>query len=114
TGLYLPDRTAIRFKKDRINRVLERLVRGFLWHHYQVKPSYDAVFEIFKNPTLSEEIADMINSLTTLSWVGDDIFRYRHSLIEGDPDGSVWCFQFYARTEFLVLVGAKRTNETSA
>lgn len=103
-GVYLPDRKAILFKKDRIKRVVSRMVRGLLWHHYQVKPACDTVFEIYKDPPMNEQIADLINSMTKLSWLGDDICRYRHSLIEGDPDGSIWCFQFYGCTEFLALV----------
>ena len=103
-GVHLPDRRAIRFKKNRILRVVARIVRGLLWHHYKVKPSANAVFEIHRNPTLNNQIADFINSMTRLSWVGDDIFRYRHSLVEGDPDGSIWCLQFYCYSELLVLV----------
>lgn len=103
-GVYLPDRKAILFKKDRIKRVVSRMVRGLLWHHYQVKPAGDTAFEIYKDPPMNEQIADLINSMTKLSWLGDDICRYRHSLIEGDPDGSIWCFQFYGCTEFLALV----------
>lgn len=104
SGLHLPDRRAIRFKKSRILRVVTRIVRGLLWHHYKVKPSADAAFEIQRNPAFSDEIANFINSSTELSWIGDDIFRYRHTLIEGDTDGSIWCLQFYGCTELLVLV----------
>jgi hypothetical protein len=103
-GVYVPDRRFIRFKKDRIDRVISRIVRGLLWHHYQVRPASDTEFEIYKDPSLNEQLADLINSITNLSWVGDDIFRYRHSLIEDDPNGSLWCFQFYKCNEFLVLV----------
>lgn len=103
-GVYLPDRKAIRFRKDRILRVVTRIVRGLIWNHYKVKPTADTVIEIHRNPTLNEHTANLINSMTQLSWLGDDIFRYRHSLAEEELDSSLWCLQFYGHTEFLVLV----------
>lgn len=112
-GVYLPDRQAILFKKGRIKRVVSRIARGLLWHHYQVRPAADAVFEIYKDPKLNEHIADLINSMTQLSWGGDDIFRYRHSLVEDDPNGSIWFLQFYGCSIFYVLVlGRAFTNPT--
>jgi hypothetical protein len=110
-GVILPDRTAVRFKKDRIKRTISRIVRGLLWYHYKIKLASDAVFEIHKDRPLNGRIADLINSRSQLSWVGDDIFRYRHSLVDGDPDGSIWCFQFYGCTEFLTLVLGKAFTE---
>ena len=56
-GVHLPDRRAIRFKKNRILRVVARIVRGLLWHHYKVKPSANAVFEIHRNPTMKNPAA---------------------------------------------------------
>lgn len=113
TGVYLPDRKAIRFKKSRILRVVKRIVRGLLWHHYKVRPSEEAVFEVHRNPTLNDPIANFINSMTQLSWIGDDIFRYRHSLVAGDPDGSIWCLQFYGHSELIVLVFGKASTSST-
>lgn len=102
-GIFLPEHRFIRFEKERINSVITRIVRGLLWHHYQAKPSIDTKFVIYKDPPLNIQIADLINSITNLSWIGDDIFRYRHSPADGDPNGSIWCLQFYGCNEFLVL-----------
>lgn len=103
-GVHLPDRKAMRFSKRRIVRVMERIIRGLLWHHYKAKPGNKAIFEIYRNPTLDDTTAGFINSMTQPSWIGDDILRYRHSLVNGDADGSIWYLQFYDYSEWLVLV----------
>ncbi len=112
-GVHLPDRKGMRFKKSRIVRVVERIIRGLLWHHYGTKPSERSVFEVYRNPNFNDQIADLINSMTQLSSIGDDIFRYRHALIDGDPDGSVWCLQFYNYSEWLTIVSGNTGASSS-
>lgn len=112
-GVHLPDRRAMRFEKKRIGRVVERIIRGLLWHHYRARPSDRAVFEVHRNPTFNDHIAYLINSMTQFSWIGDDILRYRHSLVDGDPDGSIWYLQFYGYSEWLVIVSGNEAVASS-
>jgi hypothetical protein len=104
SGIVLPGRRAIAFSPERIDRVVRRIVRGLLWHHYRQKPAADATLQVFQQQVLPQEVADMINTLTQLSWIGDTIFRYRHALVNGAPDSSIWALQFYAQTQFIVVV----------
>ena len=113
-GIYLPDRTAILFPKDRIIRVIKRIVRGLLWEHYRQKIATDTEIEVHRNPKLLPELAEMINTLTTFSWIGDDIFRYRHALTHDDPDTSLWAMQFYGQSQYIVIVEGQSFKNAEA
>lgn len=103
-GILLPGRRLIRFEAPRIDRVVRRIVRGLLWYHYQQRPTGDVELEVFPQQILPDEVAHMINTLTQVSWIGDTIFRYRHALAHDAPDTSIWALQFYAQTQFVVVV----------
>lgn len=103
-GIVLPNRRMIRFSAIRINRVVRRVVRGLLWHHYGQRPPTGVELIVFKQQTVHPEVADLINTLTQLSWIGDTIFRYRHALVNDAPDTSIWALQIYAQTQFIVIV----------
>lgn len=110
-GVYLPDRRAIRFSKARVTRVVERIVRGLLWHHYKMIVDGETEFEVYRNPSVDPEVAEIINSYTASSWIGGDIFRYRHGLATDGPDSSIWAMQFYACSEYMVVVQGKSFRE---
>lgn len=103
-GIVLPDTRVIVFSPQRIDRIVRRIVRGLLWHHYRQRLAADTTIEVFQQQLLPQEVADWINTLTHLSWIGDTIFRYRHALADGAPDSSIWALQFYAQTQFVVIV----------
>jgi len=103
-GIYLPDRKAIKFPKARMVRVIERIVSGLLWHHYKRTIDASTKMAVSRNPELHPEVAEIINSYTAISWVGDDIFRYRHALAQDGPDSSIWALQFYTHSQYVVLV----------
>jgi len=103
-GIVLPGRRAIRFSASRINRVVQRIVRGLLWHHYQQRPPADVEIVIFRGEKVPSQVADMINAFTKIAWIGDTIFRYRHAVANGAPDTSIWALQFYAYTQFIGIV----------
>jgi hypothetical protein len=104
TGIILPQRRAIRFAWARLHRVILRIVRGLLWHHYGRVPVPDAELALFPGPNFPEEVVEILNSFTNASWIGDTIFRYRHALAGDGPDGSIWALQFYSQTQFVVTV----------
>ncbi len=110
-GLHLPDRFAMRYSKPRMTRVIERIVRGLLWEHYKLTVDAQNQFEVFRNQDLDPEVAEIINSRTKSSWIGGDIFRYRHGLTPDAPDTSIWAMQFYTVTEYVVVVMGKSFEE---
>ena len=110
-GIVLPGRRAVAFSQVRIDRIVRRIVRGLLWHHHRQRPAADAVLDVFQQQIIPQEVADIINALTRLSWIGGTIFRYRHALADGASDSSIWALQVYAQTQFIVVVPGDRLPE---
>ena len=110
-GLVIENGTAIAYDKRRIDRVIERIVRGLLWHHYRSRPA--AVrFEISYKPDL-RPIQELLGGISFNS-IGETAFRYRHSLTMEDPNSSVWGLQFYGHIHFLILVLSESFLEETA
>ena len=101
-GLHIGERAAINFEAPRIRRVVERIVLGLLWEHYTATRAPGSIMQTYFKPNLSD-LSDIMQR-TTLSTIGDTIFRYRHGRAEDDPDSSVWGLQFYEHAHFLVLI----------
>jgi hypothetical protein len=54
-GLILPDRKAMRFEKARIERIVRKIVRGLLWHHYNIVTPPETQILIARNPRLNPD-----------------------------------------------------------
>jgi hypothetical protein len=91
----------LQLQVPRVQRVVERIVKGLLWHHYQRRPAANSVIEVHFNPNLIG-IQDILLK-APLSIIGS-MFRYRHALISDDPNCSIWGLQFYDHTHFFVLL----------
>jgi hypothetical protein len=103
-GIVLPDRRAIMFSAPRIGRVVERIVKGLLWHHYRIMTTASTEILVFRGQDVPLEVAQIINTSTSTSWIGGSIFRYRHGIASDGPDSSIWALQFYARADFIAIV----------
>jgi hypothetical protein len=109
-GLIQERAIGIPYERRRIDRVVERIVRGLLWHHYHSRPA--AVrFEVFYKPDL-QPIQDLLCSIAFNS-IGGNAIRYRHSVTMEDPNSSIWGLQFYRHIHFLVLVLSDSFTEES-
>ena len=112
-GLDLPNRFAMLFSKPRDTRVIERIVQGLLWEHYKRTVDAQTEFEVYRNPQVDPEVAELLKAFTNSSWIGGDIFRYRHGLAQDAPDTSIWAMQFYASSEYMVVVKGKSFKEAT-
>ena len=112
TGLYLGTAPGLKFDRHRIDRVLKKIVRGLLWHHYNVKPGSDINFLIWKDPDVSS-VLHILTTETTLSAFGGNVFQYRHSTTVEDPEQSVWCLRFYGKTTFLIALVRDDSSQNS-
>jgi hypothetical protein len=56
-------------------------------------------------------VAALINTYTTPSWIGDDIFRYRHGLAQDAADTSIWAMQFFTVSEYVAVVKGRSFEE---
>lgn len=98
TGICLGKRDAILFPADRINRVIERIVRGLFWHHYRIRIGSNIGFLSVMNPNI-EKISNIINKIA-ISSIGGDVFYYRYANVAEDPEQSMWFLLFYKRILF--------------
>lgn len=99
-GIYLGRRGIIPFPRDRIHRVLRKVVVGLMWWHYDLRPGLDSLRFVFeKDP--SEALIRDVRPVTTLGRVGSgEVFEYRHAVDASDPCRSVWLFRFFQKTVF--------------
>jgi hypothetical protein len=103
-GIVLPNRRAINFSAPRIGRVVERIVRGLLWHHYRILTTASTEILVYRGQDVPFEVAQIINTSTTSSWIGGSIFQYRHGVARDGRDSSIWALQFYTRADFIAIV----------
>lgn len=111
-GLYLGATPGLKFDRQRVDRVINRTVRGLLWHHYRVKPGADIKFLTWKDPEVSS-FQHILNSGTNLSSIGGGVFQYRHSTTIEDSEQSVWFLRFYGKTTFLIVLVRDASSQNS-
>jgi hypothetical protein len=108
-GVIVGTGHAFKAENDRIKRVVIRVVRGLLWHHYRVKTDLATVFDLYvdKDVTLINETLQ----LKRLSSIGGTAFQYRHSIAIDDPSSSLWWLSFYQNRHFVVIASGKLALE---
>lgn len=117
SGIFLGNVEGIKFKRDRINRVLKKIVRGLLWHHYNYVLEIKAEFVIREDKLMlasphylklsgfmKAEEAQKIMMRTPILEIGRGVFKYRHAIINNNPRYSIWWLLFYETLLFIVLV----------
>lgn len=108
-GVIVRTGHALKVENDRIKRVVIRIVRGLLWHHYRVKTDPGTVFDLY----VDEDVTPIKETLqlTSLSSIGGTAFHYRHSIAFDDPSSSLWWLSFYQNRHFVVIVLRKLALE---
>ncbi len=105
-GLYLGKTPALAVADDwrnRIERVITRIVRGLLWYHYKLRMNPSAKVEILLNPDLTP-IRDVIQNDTKLEYGESEVFMYRYGAAVDNPEYSLWLLCFYRKTVFLIFL----------
>lgn len=95
---------------NRIDRVLEKMVRGLYLRHVGDAISRDVVFQ-HSQVTLSncDRVPwDLIDPMPTIP-VGDCVV-YRFGIAEDDPRHSMWVLLFYERSCFIVTTSARTSS----
>lgn len=108
-GVIVGTRHAFKAENYRIKRVVVRIVRGLLWHHYGVKTDPETVFDLHvdKDVTLIKETLQ----LTSVSSIDGTTFQYRHGIAIDDSGSSLWWLSFYQNRHFVVIVSGKLALE---
>ncbi len=97
-GLHVARVEALAYKRPRVNRVLERIVRGLTWHYYQARLLDDVTFTIRTHTELGAnlpKIVDIAREGTFVDARGGSVFQYRGGRAVEDTDQALWMFSFY-------------------
>jgi hypothetical protein len=102
-GVYLGKATALTAESKRINRVIQKIVKGLYYHHYGRRLD-DVSFEIYHNPNLNggNPLIDAWRK-TPRCDVGKGVFTYWRAIAQDVPEGSMWWLLFYERVLFLAF-----------
>lgn len=102
-GIILGYKPGFRIDRPRVQRVVNRVVRGlFLRHAGRRLPSGYDVRRFVMNPRLNEEFKNQIVALP-LRGTRDEVFEYRFSAAVEDPDTTIWFLMFYKRLLFMTM-----------
>jgi hypothetical protein len=104
-GLYLGTAPAFKLEVRRVRRVVERIVRGLLWHHFEAVPAVGIEVATYINPAVPQPLMNILTTDLTLTGIGGDVFRYRYGRAIDGPDYSMWWLCFYTQTTFLTILG---------
>jgi hypothetical protein len=110
-GIYLGDRRAIGFNKARIDRIIEKSIRGLYRHHFAHRLRSKSSFAIFFNPKLEnlEALVGIVGQFGPPMRIGDGkVVQYRFEYVHQSPEHSIWWLMFYGTTHVVVLVNAEQ------
>lgn len=108
-GVIIGAGHAFKAENNRIKRVVVRIVRGLLWHHYRVKTDPQTIFDLYVDADVTPIIETL--QLTRISSIGGTTFQYRHSTATDDPGSSIWWLRFYQHRHFVVIVSGRLALE---
>jgi hypothetical protein len=116
SGLYARKRIAYQVDLNRIRRVVERVVRGLyfvesgnpLGLNNEVRVFTSEDLELQPNDVVEELQRTILTPLATYppKVIGNNVFLYRHHIVEDAPLFSVWGISFYARVPFFAMTGS--------
>ena len=113
SGIYLGTAAAFSLDKTRIDRVLQRIIRGLFFHAFQcpLPSSHEALCHLqqFGFGYLSQEL----NGITfpPPRSTGNGIFEFTYRQTHEDKHSSVWIGSFYGRLPFIGFTRPKSTPE---
>lgn len=109
-GLYLGEAGSLNVDVARIQRVLDRIVRGLFFHHLSKRLPKTGSISVVSDwfvPDLPGEVRTSVEAVLDFlstaepTVIGSGVFCYRYRIIEEEPYGSVWWLSFYDHRRFL-------------
>lgn len=111
-GLYLGEAGSLNVDAARIQRVLDRVVRGLFFHHLskrlpnsrRVSVVSDWFFPVLPAEARApvEAILDFLSTAEPIV-IGSGVFCYRYRINEEEAYGSAWWLSFFEHRRFLCL-----------
>lgn len=105
SGIYLGKRMVINLDKNRIYKVVRKIVRGLYYLEYQeVMPaSQDLDCLLIQTQDHFNAAKESTKELKSGSKSWDGIFRYSHNRTEEGRPGSIWLLNFYDFATFWLV-----------
>lgn len=102
-GIYLGHAPAFPIDRARIQVVVEKIVKGLYYKHYNQRlPGDQTVAPYVYNPSIEQEFQQAIAQLR-LHNIGDgSVFSYRYCVGDGPSPLTYWFFMFYNDTTFFI------------
>jgi len=100
-GLYLGNVECVTFDSQRVNRVIEKIVRG-LYRHHHPEVLLGAEVRMDVDMVLGNEVTASVCRGLRGERVGGDVFCYWRGVVDDVPQESCWVLAFYLRTFFSV------------
>jgi hypothetical protein len=113
SGLHLGRSGALPFEWRRVTRVVRRISKGLIWHHFRRIAPNDGSITVITDPNhLDIAVQGALEDGKQARKVGDgSVFAYRFGYVGCRPEASIWLLQFYSRLNFLVLSIPKDLTE---
>lgn len=114
SGLLLSEKKHAYYPNiNRLERVIERMTKGFFYHEkgYRLPDGYEAVgfspdrFNLADDKSLKFWRTRLIGPVSAQrpKILGNDVFSYKFLCDSTDPNSSVWLFLFYKQVPFIGL-----------
>lgn len=109
-GVFLRQSPALKVDMVRVNKSLEKIVRGLYFHHNGTPVPMDYLVRVFFEPpnSLSSSIRDIIVEAQAIGKLQqamfDDVFLYEYVQPEEDKYVSFWRLVFYQTHEAIILI----------
>lgn len=95
-GIYLGTRDGLQIDTDRVNRVLEKIVRGLFFHRFRRPLPRDVKVYVEIKPDLDRLRTPVVAAaLAQAPSVLGDVFMYRGYAAPDGPDATSWAMGFY-------------------
>jgi len=112
---FRKQRTGYNVDLNRVRRVVERTVRGLYFAESGNPLGLNNEVRVYSNDDLEGQAQDVIDQLRQMvltplvtyspKVIGNNVFLYRHHIIEENPVCSVWGVSFYEQVPFLAMTG---------
>jgi len=108
-GIYLGYHHEIAFNRSRVDRIIEKSVRGLYRHHLGCRLRSKSSFDIIFNPKFEKlKAIGLVADFGPPIRIGDGkVVQYRFAYASESPEHSIWWLMFYGTTNVIVLVNAE-------
>jgi hypothetical protein len=95
-GIYLGRRRALGFDRNRIQAVIDKLVRGLFFNHAKRRLATNYVVDEFLyNPPIKDPLMDALVQIPLVKIGDGSVFNYRYHLPDSLGYESYWFLMFY-------------------